>query len=168
MKDKNLFIYAKKSRIWGKGYLISLQQDAELNGKYNDDEYDLSEEDDEEGTSVSDLDISNSNSNVRGPRIAVSAEAYGKYNNASNFTPIVIPKSDEQITNIKARILQSFLFESLDPNDVKIIIDAMKEIKHKKGETVISQGDQGNCLYVVESGELDCYKKFVSYSYLIL
>ena len=38
----------------------------------------------------------------------------------------------------------------------------MEEKKFLNGETVIKQGDIGEVLYVVESGELDCFKKFVS------
>lgn len=30
----------------------------------------------------------------------------------------------------------------------------------RKGEYVIKQGDQGDVLYVVDSGQLDCFKKF--------
>lgn len=36
----------------------------------------------------------------------------------------------------------------------------MEEKKFKKGDWVIKQGDDGNELYIVESGELDCFKKF--------
>jgi cAMP-dependent protein kinase regulator len=36
----------------------------------------------------------------------------------------------------------------------------MEEIKVKAGDIVINQGDDGNCLYIVEKGELDCYKSF--------
>ena len=37
----------------------------------------------------------------------------------------------------------------------------MEEYKTKEGQTVIKEGDPGNCLYVVELGNLDCTKQFV-------
>ncbi len=33
--------------------------------------------------------------------------------------------------------------------------------KNRPDESVIKQGESGDCLYVVETGELRCYKKFV-------
>lgn len=43
---------------------------------------------------------------------------------------------------------------------MEIVIQAMQECWYKPGENVIKQGDNGEILYVVESGELDCYKLF--------
>jgi cAMP-dependent protein kinase regulator len=40
------------------------------------------------------------------------------------------------------------------------VIDAMEEKKFSEGETVITQGEDGDVLYVVDEGELDCYKRF--------
>jgi len=96
----------------------------------------------------------------RGPRNEVSAEVYGMFNTQEKFVPKVVKKSDEQINRIKLRILPSFLFSSLDESDLQIIINAMTEKKFKEGESVITQGDKGDCLYIVDEGELDCYKKF--------
>ena len=95
------------------------------------------------------------------PRIAVSAEVYGEYNEKKKFVPFVIKKTEEQKNHIKSRILHSFLFNSLDRNDLEIVIDAMQEVTLKENEEVIKQGDLGDCLYVVDSGELNCYKRFV-------
>ena len=36
----------------------------------------------------------------------------------------------------------------------------MNECQFKQGDDVIKQGDDGEVLYVVDSGELDCYKVF--------
>jgi len=35
---------------------------------------------------------------------------------------------------------------------------AMEETKFAQGEWVIKQGEEGNVLYVIDSGELDCLK----------
>lgn len=63
------------------------------------------------------------------PRAAVSAEVYGQFNKKENFKSRVIPKSEDQIQRIKARILQSFLFNNLESKDLNIVIDAMEEKK---------------------------------------
>jgi len=97
---------------------------------------------------------------IRGPRIAVSAEAYGVHNQKGDFKPPVFEKNEDQITSIKVRITQSFLFSSLEAKELKVIIDAMEQKVFKSGEVVINQGDYGDCLYIVEHGELDCKKVF--------
>ena len=95
--------------------------------------------------------------NVEG-RKGISAESYGKFNKKEKFKPRLLQKTESQITRIKGRILQSFLFNTLDAKDINIVVGAMDEKGFKEGEVVIQQGDEGDCLYIVESGELDCYK----------
>lgn len=36
----------------------------------------------------------------------------------------------------------------------------MEEKIFQAGETVIKQGEEGDNLYVIDKGELDCYKRF--------
>ena len=93
-------------------------------------------------------------------RTGVSAEAYGKFNKKEDFVPRIIQKTEEQINKIKARIVSSFLFSNLEPNELEIVIGAMDEKHFKPGENVITQGESGDCLYVVEEGNLDCTKHF--------
>jgi cAMP-dependent protein kinase regulator len=93
-------------------------------------------------------------------RTGVSAEAYGKFNKKEDFVPRIIQKTEEQINKIKARIVSSFLFSNLEPNELEIVIGAMDEKHLKPGENVITQGESGDCLYVVEEGNLDCTKHF--------
>ena len=93
-------------------------------------------------------------------RTGVSAEVYGEFNKKGEFVARVIKKTDEQINRIKPIILSSFLFSALDQKDLNIVIGAMEEKTYKPGECVIKQGDKGDCLYIVESGQLDCSKVF--------
>ncbi|MCQ2820755.1 MAG: cyclic nucleotide-binding domain-containing protein [archaeon] len=93
-------------------------------------------------------------------RAGVSAEVYGEYNKKEDFKARFIPKTEDQILRIKTRILSSFLFSSLDKKDLEIVIGAMEEKIYQPGEFVIKQGDDGDCLYVIEKGELDCSKTF--------
>ncbi|KAF4698546.1 hypothetical protein FOZ63_016809 [Perkinsus olseni] len=93
-------------------------------------------------------------------RASVSAEAYGAWNVKKEFTPPVYPKGDEQKARIKEVLSKSFLFAALENNDFAIVVDAMKEETVSAKERVINQGDDGDFLFVVESGELEVYKKF--------
>lgn len=52
------------------------------------------------------------------------------------------------------------MFSALDDKEKHIVLDAMEERKAKEGEAIISQGEEGDNLYVVESGTLSCFKKF--------
>lgn len=97
-------------------------------------------------------------------RAGVSAEVYGKFNEKKAYVPKVIPKTEEQKERIKKRLGQAFMFASLDDKEKDIVINAMEEKKFNQGENVISQGDDGDVLYVVDEGELDCFKKFTKES----
>ena len=67
-------------------------------------------------------------------RQSVSAEVYGIHNKKEAFVPRVIPKTEEQINKIKARIVSSFLFSNFEPNELEIVIGAMDEKHFKPGE----------------------------------
>ena len=51
------------------------------------------------------------------------------------------------------------MFNNLDDREMEIVINAMQETQVKQGEIIIQQGDEGNHLYVLESGECKWYKK---------
>lgn len=54
------------------------------------------------------------------------------------------------------------MFMALDEDEFNVVIDAMDEKKAKAGETLITEGEKGEHLYVVESGQLECFKQFVN------
>ena len=53
------------------------------------------------------------------------------------------------------------MFECLNPDELDIVLEAMQNVKKKDGELIIKEGDDGDNLYVVESGHLICTKLFV-------
>jgi cAMP-dependent protein kinase regulator len=97
---------------------------------------------------------------VGNQRKSVSAEAYGVFNKKADFKPRVIPKTVEQKKSIEKRLSQAFMFSALEEKDKQIVINAMEEKRFKKGDYVIRQYEDGDVLYIVDSGELDCYKQY--------
>lgn len=93
-------------------------------------------------------------------RSSVCAEVYGNFNKKENFTPKIVPKTNEQINLIKNRVNQSFMFSALEEKDLKTVVDAMEEKHFKKDDKVIEQGESGDVLYLIEFGNLDCFKVF--------
>jgi len=98
-------------------------------------------------------------SNIKQNRISVSAEAYGTFNKKGSYTPRVVPKSDEIKQRIATRLGEVFMFSALDHKEKSIVLDAMEEFKFTAGDSVIKQGEDGDVLYVVDSGKLDCYRR---------
>ena len=96
----------------------------------------------------------------RKPRQSISAEAFGDWNKKGNFNPPVHQKEDSLKEKIRKLLSNIFMFKCLGDEEFEIVIMAMKQISVVPGEFVIKEGDDGNCLYVTESGILDCTKTF--------
>ena len=103
-------------------------------------------------------------------RSSVCAEVYGFFNKKENFIPKLVPKSPKEIERITNKINQNILFSSIkerdfllqykNEKDLNNVINAMEEKIVKKDEVVIRQGENGDVLYLLETGKLDCFKKF--------
>jgi len=91
-----------------------------------------------------------------GARASVSAEAYGQWNQKKAFTPPNYPKTPEQLGRLSSTLMKSFLFSELDKPDMDLILLAMQENNFDAGVKVINQGDDGDYLFVIEKGNLDC------------
>lgn len=93
------------------------------------------------------------------PRSSVSAEVYGHYNRKESFQPRVIAKTQSQRERITERLNHAFMFAALDQAERDIVILAMEERNFMKGDTIITQGEEGNELFVVDSGKMECFKQ---------
>eukprot|EP00388_Colpodella_angusta_P016307 GDKJ01040390.1.p1 GENE.GDKJ01040390.1~~GDKJ01040390.1.p1 ORF type:complete len:411 (-),score=107.76 GDKJ01040390.1:1812-3044(-) len=93
-------------------------------------------------------------------RASVSAEVFGAFNKKLAFTPPVYPKTQDQLARLKKILTNCFMFAALDPKDLESVTLAMQEKILPPNDRIIKQGDAGDCLYVVESGALQCFKKF--------
>ena len=96
----------------------------------------------------------------KGQRAGISAEAFGRFNKKKTYKPRVIEKTESQKENIKNKCLTCFLFKNFDDMEIATIVDACEEKKFKKNDYIIKQGDNGDNLYIIDSGELICEKVF--------
>jgi cAMP-dependent protein kinase regulator len=89
-------------------------------------------------------------------RGAVSAEVY-KDDDIANYVKKVVPKDAETRQSLENAMCKNVLFAHLDENEKKDIFDAMAAVEKQAGETVITQGDEGDNFYVLDSGDCDVY-----------
>jgi cAMP-dependent protein kinase regulator len=67
--------------------------------------------------------------------------------------PVVYPKSNEDKIAITAMLQNNWLTSSLDDDQTRRIVDAMKLVEFQPGEIIIKQGDEhGDAYYLVKSG----------------
>lgn len=86
-------------------------------------------------------DIQPKKKNIKQQRKGVSAEVYGEYNKKGEYIAKVIKKEPATIQKLETRLLQAFMFSALDTKELKIVIDAIEEVKGKAGEAIITEGD---------------------------
>lgn len=92
-------------------------------------------------------------------RTSVSAEAYGQWNVKREYTPVVHEKTADQKARLADTLTKSFLFMNLDVKEKGVVIDAFLEVKAQAGQRMITLGDQGDFMYVIEKGTLECRKE---------
>lgn len=92
-------------------------------------------------------------------RASVSAEAFGRFNvQNTEWTPAKIPKTDEQMRRIQRILMKSFMFSPLEPKDMETVILAMKERVFPPGSRIITEGEEGDFLCIIEEGSAVCKK----------
>jgi hypothetical protein len=92
----------------------------------------------------------------RNRRSAVSAEPLMRVSTRDK-PPVVVPKSDAEKQRIREAVKGNFLFESLEPSQLSACLDAMQLREYKAGDTIITQGEEGEHFFVVDSGECECW-----------
>lgn len=70
----------------------------------------------------------------------------------------MIPKTEDVKKSINDKMSKAFMFQALDVKEKEIVVDAMDEKVFQAKDVVIKEGDQGDCLYVVAQGTLNCTK----------
>ena len=76
------------------------------------------------------------------------------YEPDENYVPLVIEKEESIKQMLHEKLNTIFMFSNLELNEKSQVVDAIQIKEFKKGDKVIVQGDQGDVLYAVGSGEL--------------
>uniref|UniRef100_A0A7S2JF33 Cyclic nucleotide-binding domain-containing protein n=1 Tax=Zooxanthella nutricula TaxID=1333877 RepID=A0A7S2JF33_9DINO len=92
-------------------------------------------------------------------RQSVSAEAYGAWNQKADFVAPVHDKTPEQRARIAKSLEPSFLFSALDSEEMDTVALAFKERTVEADQLVIEQGDDGECMFLIEEGAVECLIK---------
>lgn len=93
-----------------------------------------------------------------GRRVSVSAESMQPDADSGNWKPPKHYKTDDQLARLKTAVSGNFLFSHLDDDSFGTVLDALQEKSIPAPNIkVISQGDEGDYFYVIESGEFDIY-----------
>ncbi|CAJ1450096.1 unnamed protein product [Effrenium voratum] len=151
VSQKNQMLKQELSQLQG-----SLEE-ASTAAAGGDEEQEEEEEDDDDCDEIPES-FRKSEESMGKTRTSVSAEAYGTWNQKQAFTPPDHPKTDEQKQRLKQTLSKSFMFSTLEEKDMQLVIGAMKECKFEASAKVINEGDNGDFLFVIEKGALNCLK----------
>ena len=93
-------------------------------------------------------------------RITFSDEALSEKKQSSliDFVPEIEEKSEEDISKIKEKCKTLDIFKTLSKNELDLIINSFKNERYQQGDTIFNQGEDGDKLYILKSGELECWK----------
>lgn len=93
-----------------------------------------------------------------GRRTSVSAESMQPDADSGNWKPPKHAKTPDQYERLKHAVAGNFLFASLDEESFHLVLDALVEKSIPAPNIkVITQGDEGDYFYVIESGDFDIY-----------
>lgn len=91
-------------------------------------------------------------------RVSVSAEALNpdKFKTDS-WKPPKNNLSDEQRAELAKTLSSNFLFQQLDANSKSTVLSALMKKLFESNTEIITQGDEGDYFYIIESGTVDFY-----------
>lgn len=90
-------------------------------------------------------------------RTSVSGETL-KPDNFDDWTPENFSeKTDEQLSRLEKAVGKNFLFNKLDSDSKKLVINSLEEKSVPQGQEIIRQGDEGDYFYIVENGTVEFY-----------
>ncbi|SMN21145.1 similar to Saccharomyces cerevisiae YIL033C BCY1 Regulatory subunit of the cyclic AMP-dependent protein kinase (PKA) [Maudiozyma saulgeensis] len=90
-------------------------------------------------------------------RTSVSGETINP-DNFDDWTPENFSeKSDSQLKRLEQSIGKNFLFNKLDSDNRRLVVNCLEEKTVNKGDIIIQQGDEGDYFYIVEKGIVEFY-----------
>lgn len=66
-------------------------------------------------------------------------------------------KTWEEEAHIEQALHDHFLFRKLTDSQCQVLLDCMQRVEVQPGDTVVKQGGEGDCFYVVGSGEFEVF-----------
>ncbi|CDO94280.1 unnamed protein product [Kluyveromyces dobzhanskii CBS 2104] len=66
-------------------------------------------------------------------------------------------KTPEQVNRLEKAVGKNFLFNKLDSDSKKLVINSLEEKSIAQGEEIIKQGSEGDYFYIVEDGTVEFY-----------
>ncbi|XP_952221.1 cAMP-dependent protein kinase regulatory subunit, putative [Theileria annulata] len=93
------------------------------------------------------------------PRLSVSAEVFGDNHSKSK---VVIPnyeKTPQEQAKIMEMIKRCFLFSGVNSSGLDLLVKAFDFKTANPGDVLIKQGDDGDKLYLIESGTVEVTRK---------
>jgi cAMP-dependent protein kinase regulator len=106
------------------------------------------------------LEISKKRPTYTQQRKSVSAEVFGQFNPKTEFKLKVVPKTDAVKQQIRELLIGIFMFKNLEEKDMQTILNSMEVKEFAKDDMVITQDDDGDELFIVGNGSLNCFKRF--------
>jgi len=94
----------------------------------------------------------------RGRQCSVSAEAYGAFNERRAYQPKIIEKDEKQKRRLQNVLRECWLFKNMPQESLNIIVNAMSEKIVPPDMRLIQQGQDGDVMWVIEQGKLECTK----------
>jgi len=91
------------------------------------------------------------------PEKVEASTKYITFHDEMKLTGFVSPARSANRFALKSLIAQSELFGGLSEVDKEVLFNAMVEVPIRAGERVFRRGDEGDGLYLVGSGRLECY-----------
>lgn len=92
-------------------------------------------------------------------RMGISEEVFGEFNLREELVVAEKSMSEDEKVLVKSLLRSSILFQNLDCKDEEALLKAIASKDTEEHELIIKEGEAGNVLYIVESGEYDCYKQ---------
>lgn len=120
---------------------------------------DKEEEPNPEEQELIDEEIKKKQQKKKKKRQSISDEAFSE-KNKQNFIPNIEEKPSKIFERIKEKCQQLFYFKKMPENKLDMIVNAFGIEQKSEGETIFKQGQNADKLYILESGELDCWKTF--------
>ncbi|XP_078431849.1 protein phosphatase 2C and cyclic nucleotide-binding/kinase domain-containing protein [Wolffia australiana] len=66
-------------------------------------------------------------------------------------------KSSEEEVHIERVLRDHFLFRKLTDSQSRVLLDCMHRVKVNQGDIIVQQGGEGECFYIVGSGEFEVF-----------